>query len=121
MEAAMTTKNDSSAQTPGEISSLKVLGARLTRLFVGPLVLILITWALASKARGWLSGLSAAFFVVLGITILARWVEQRSGAATTLTGRPATPEQCKRYTLVLLVAAMIAWLAANLVGTYLIA
>jgi hypothetical protein len=118
----MTTSSDPrNNQTAREISSLKVLGARLTRLFVGPLVLILIIWALASKARGWLSGLSAAFFVVLGVTILARWVEQRSGAATTMTGHPATTEQCKRYTLVLLVAAVIAWLAANLVGTYLIA
>jgi hypothetical protein len=109
-------KNPSNDQAAGQISSLKVLGARLTWLMLGPVALALMIWAIASKGRGWLTGLNAAFFVVLGLTILGRWVEQRSGAATTLTGRPATLAHCKRYTVVLLAVAAVAWVVANLVG-----
>jgi NADH:ubiquinone oxidoreductase subunit 3 (subunit A) len=112
-------KNPSNDQAAGQISSLGVLGARLTWLLFGPAALVLMIWAIASGGSGWITVLDAAFFAVLGLTVLGRWVEQRSGAATTLTGQPATLEQCKRYTVVLLIAAAIAWLAANVVGNVL--
>ena len=60
-------------RAPGDFSS----GRREMEPFFGPVVMVLIIWAIASKGRGWLSGLNAAFFVVLGLTILGRWVEQR--------------------------------------------
>jgi divalent metal cation (Fe/Co/Zn/Cd) transporter len=103
---------------PAPITSFGVLGARLTWTALGPLALLATIWGIASARRGWLTVLDAAFAAIVGLMILARWVEQRSGSATTMTGAPATVAQCKRYTLLLVVIAGVAWIAAKLLGSY---
>ncbi len=105
---------------PAPISGLGVLGARLTWTALGPLALVATLWGVASARKGWLTPLDAVFVVIVAVMILARWVEQRSGTATTMTGQPATPVQCKRYTVGLLVVAIVAWIAAKLLGSYLL-
>lgn len=92
----MTPNPESASPKPGEITSFAVLGARLTWILVGPLALLGIIYGIVSGGTGWLTGLDAGFAVVVGLMLLGRWVEQRSGTATTLTGEPATPEQLKR-------------------------
>jgi divalent metal cation (Fe/Co/Zn/Cd) transporter len=105
---------------PAPISSFAVLGARLTWTAIGPLALVATLWGVASTHKGWLTPLDAVFALVVGLMILARWVEQRSGTATTMTGEPATAAQCKRYTVLLVVIAGVAWIAAKTVGGYLL-
>jgi divalent metal cation (Fe/Co/Zn/Cd) transporter len=102
------------------ISSLVVLGARRTWIMFGPLALLGIIWGIVSQGTGWFTRLDAAFAVVVGLMVLGRWVEQRSGSATTLTGEPATLEQCKRYATILLPSAAVVWVAANLIGNHLL-
>lgn len=115
----METKPDCpDAEKPAEISSLGVLGARLSWVALGPVALLAVTWGIATRGGAWFTGLDALLCVIAGLMILARWVERRSGAATTLTGEPATIAQCKRYTLVLLVVAVVAWAVANLIGQH---
>jgi hypothetical protein len=109
---------ESASPKPGEITSLSVLGARITWILAGPLVLLGMTYGIVSGGTGWLTSLDAGFAVVVGLMLLARWVEQRSGTATTLTGQPATPEQLRRYVTILIPAAAAVWVIANVVGNH---
>ena len=115
----MNTNLESAGQNASKpISSLAVLGARLTWILLGPLALLGITWGIVSQGTGWFTGLDAAFGVVVGLMLLGRWVEHRSGSATTLAGDPATPEQFKRYMALLPPLAAGVWIVANVVGNY---
>jgi hypothetical protein len=115
----MNTNVESASQNASKpISSLAVLGARLTWILLGPLALLGITWGIVSKGTGWLTGLDAAFGIVVGLMLLGRWVEHRSGSATALTGEPATPEQFKRYMTFLPPLAVAVWIIANVVGNH---
>jgi divalent metal cation (Fe/Co/Zn/Cd) transporter len=87
---------------------------------LGPVVLLCTTWGILSQHTGWFTRLDAVFAVAVGLMVLGRWVEQRSGTATTLTGKPATLEQCKRYTAILLSSAAVVWVVANLIGNHLL-
>ncbi len=93
----------------------------MTRMVFGPLALLAIAAGLAARKHAWFSGLSVAFVVVIGLMILGRWVEQRSGAATTITGKPATAEQCTRYSATLVIVGAVIWAAANVLGSYILA
>jgi divalent metal cation (Fe/Co/Zn/Cd) transporter len=115
----MNTKFESADQTtPKPISSLGVLGARLTWVLLGPLALVGMTWGVVSQGTVWFTVFDAAFGAVVGLMLLGRWVEHRSGSATTLTGEPDTPEQFKRYMTLLPPLAASVWIVANVVGRY---
>jgi len=109
-----------SQDNAGGITSLSVLGARLTWVILGPIALALLAVGIVQRGNGWLTGLDGLFGLVVGLMILGRWVEQRSGAATTLTGQPATLDQCKRYTVILLVVAAVTWITANIIGNHIL-
>lgn len=104
--------------TAKPIGSLPVLGARLTWIVFGPIALLGITWGIVSQGTGWFTGLDAAFGVVVCLMLLARWVEHRSGSATTLSGAATTDEQCERYLKVLPIIAAVVWTVANLLGNH---
>ena len=48
--------------------------------------------------------------------LLGRWTEFRYSRPLTATGEPATADHLRRYTLVLSILGLGAWVAANLVG-----
>jgi len=73
-----------------------------------------------SGSAGWLPLWDLLFLLIIPGLIVSRWVEQRSGAATTITGEPATPAHLRRYTRVVVPVALAAWLAANIVGNHLL-
>jgi len=50
--------------------------------------------------------------------IVARWLEQRSGAAATLEGKPAGPREFTWYSTRLVVAAAVVWVVANVLGNH---
>lgn len=109
---------ESTPTKPGETSSFWVLGARLTWVFVGPVVLLGTTYGIISRGTGWLTGFDALFGIVAALMLLGRWTEQRSGAAMTISGEPATPEQFKRYATVLIPVVAVVWVGANLLGNH---
>lgn len=89
-------------------------------MLLGPVLLLGSTYAIIFVSKGWFT-LWDAFFVGLVVLMLAgRWLEYRSGAATTMTGEPATLEQYRRYLKVLPPATLILWLAANAVNNLLL-
>jgi hypothetical protein len=115
----MDTNLESPDQTTSKpITSFSVLGARLTWVLLGPLALLGITWGIVSQGTGWFTGLDVAFGIVMILMLLGRWVEHRSGTATTLTGEPATPVQFKRYMTLLPPVAVAVWIVANVVGNH---
>jgi hypothetical protein len=103
---------------PGEITSFGVLVARLTWVLAGPLALIGFVYGIVSSGAGWLTGLDVGFAIVVLLMLLGRWVDQRSGTATTVTGEPATPAQLRRYVTILIPGAAVVWVVANVVGNH---
>ena len=117
----MTSKSEGANQgQPGPIVSLWVYGARLTWVILGPCALMVIGAGIISRGTGWTTALDACFGVVVVLMLAGRWVEQRSGAATTMNGEPSTLEHCKQYTIVLLMVAAGVWVGANLLGNHIL-
>lgn len=101
-----------------QISSAFVLGARLTWMGLGPIALVFATFAIVAGGTGWLTALDGFYGIVVGLMLLGRWVEFRSGAATTVTGAPATDSHFRRYLAGLPLVAVGVWIAANTLGNH---
>lgn len=114
--------NTSDPQAPqsGEIRSFGILAARMVWAIFGPLVLVLLAYSIAAAGSGWLTSLDLAFAIVTAVMLAARWVEYRSGTATTLAGEAATPQHLRRYAIALVACTCGLWLAANLLGNHLL-
>lgn len=65
-------------------------GARLTWSCLGRLALVYATSATVAEGTGWLTSVDGFFALVVGLILVDRWVEHRSGSATTAPGKPAT-------------------------------
>lgn len=102
--------------TPGQINSLSVLGARLTWVCIGPAALLFTTIGIIANGTGWLAGLDLFFGVVVGLMVLGRSVDHRSGLSLTLSGEPATDAQSRRYTTIAPPLAAGVWIVANTLG-----
>lgn len=111
--------NPSLPQGPA-ITTFSVLFARITWFFAGPVVLFLILMKIIGSGSGWLTVLDGVFWGLVGLMVWCRWIEQRSGAATTSLGQPATWKDFRRYALALPLVAMAAWIAANALGNHLL-
>jgi hypothetical protein len=59
--------------------------------------------------------------IVTAGVLAARVAEQRSGCATTLEGRPATPRDLRRYAARLVAAVLVVRAAANVLGKHVLA
>ena len=99
----------------GEASSGVVLLGRLMWMVLGPMLLLVITYAIVTS-EGWFTISDAAFAVVIGLMLGGRSIEQRSGTAMTATGEPATIEHFERYVKILLPVAAVVWVVANVMG-----
>jgi len=100
------------------VTSLGVLLARVFWLMLGPIAAGLALLGIVRHGEGWATLVDGVFLVVVGLMLLCRWVEIRSGSAMTATGKPATVRHLRRYAVGLLVVAPILWIAANLVGNH---
>ena len=105
-------------KSPQPISSVWVLGARITWVALGPAALLFTTYGIIANGTGWLTGLDAFFGVVVGLMLLGRWVDHRSGSSTTLMGEPATDQQFRKYLAMLPPLAASLWIAANALGNH---
>lgn len=94
---------------------LPILG-RVFWLMLGPLLLVLMTFIIASTGNGWLTPADLVFFGILVALVIARWLEFRGGNPQTAEGQPATPEHFRRYLIVVIALGLGLWLIANIVG-----
>jgi hypothetical protein len=96
---------------------LATLG-RLTWMLLGPLALVVTAFAIVSKGQGWLTSADLAFFIVLAVLPLGRWLEFRHGSPLTATGEPATPTHLRRYAAVVAASGLGVWCLANLLANH---
>jgi hypothetical protein len=102
------------ATAPGT-SGAAVLG-RVFWMLLGPALLLVLTVVIISQWSGWVTGTDVAYFIILGLMVLGRWLEFRSGTPLTATGEPATPAHLRRFIIGVLVGGTAVWVAANLLG-----
>ncbi len=102
------------------VTSLAVLGARLTWIFAGPVALLFAAYGIVNAGSGWLTLLDAAFFAIVLFMLLGRWTEQRSGCAMTVYGEPLPLRDYRLYMAALPVVAIAIWIAANVLGNHLL-
>lgn len=94
-----------------------VLWGRFFWFFIGPAILLVLTMLIVNSGSGWLTVLDIAFFVVVGMMILGRWIEVHSGRGkTAYNDEPATPTHFRRYVAVMVPLALAIWTVANAVG-----
>jgi hypothetical protein len=108
------------AENPRQITTMSVLFARILWTFVGPMVLLAFTYQVASH-RGWFTPWDAAFGILVLLMLAGRWIEQRSGEATTITGEPSTASDFRRYERILLIVTAVMWTGANIVSNHILA
>jgi hypothetical protein len=99
---------------------IPVLG-RLFWMMIGPLLLVLTIYFIATSGTGWTTTADLLYFVILGGMILGKWLEFRGGSPQTSTGEPATAADLHRYILMLVTIGPVVWVLANLVGNHLLA
>ena len=110
--------NRKEPKEPIVVTSLAVLGPHLFWVVLGPLVLLLLLWGIAASGSGWVTVLDIAFFVVVALIILGRWLDQRSGQGTNSAGEQSTWRDFRRYARSLPIVAASAWIVANLLGNH---
>jgi hypothetical protein len=103
-----------------EVTSFSALFGRVFWMMIGPLALVLLGFTIIRIGSGWLTWADAAFLAVLGAMLLARWAEFRRGNPQTVTGEPATRTHLHHYVRAAIPAGLSAWIAANVVGNYLL-
>jgi hypothetical protein len=99
-----------------QITSLRILCARLAWILVGPIALVFLTFAIVKMGGGWLVAADIAFFCVLAAMLLGRWIEYRSGQGETASGEPMMQSDLRRYLLATSAVGLAVWVAANLVA-----
>lgn len=90
-------------------TSFRAVVGRLTWMFFGPMLLVIVAFGIARKEQGFLSFADLAYFAVLGAMLAGRWVEFRCGDPQTADGEPATPEHLRRHTLAVSVIGLPVW------------
>lgn len=102
------------------ITSFWLLPVRILWFAVGPVALLLTLAKIAGSDNGWLTVVDAVFWVVVGLMVGFRWLDQRSGVATNAFGEPSTWADFRRYAALLPLVALAAWLVANALGNHIL-
>jgi len=90
--------------------------ARLVWFGIGPALMLILAIVNLEHGGGWMSTSDVIYFVVLGVTILARYLDFQSGNAQTATGAPATSAHLRWYVPGISLVALAVWGIANLIG-----
>ena len=104
-------------EKPSTFATLAPVG-RLAWLLFCPAVLFPITLTIVLKSRGWFTMVDLAFFVVLGLALLGRWLEFQGENPRTAYDEPASPAHLRRFLLIAPVAGIAIWIAANVLGNH---
>ncbi len=92
--------------------------ARLTWFVFGPMVLAFLAFFIVDSGSGWTTALDAAFVVVVGLMLLARWYELGSGLGQDGYGYPATLAAFPKYAAWTVAVSLAVWAGANALGNH---
>lgn len=101
------------------VTSFVAVGAHLFWIFVGPVVLALLLISIALSRTVAFSMADIGYFLVAGAVLACRWIDQRTGQATTGTGERATWADFRRYAIRLPPAAFGIWILVKLMAGWL--
>jgi len=89
---------------------------RLFWMFMGNIILFLcITYIFHNRVRG-LALVDLGYWLTVVAMVAARWVDISSYHGDTVTGEPATLSHWRRYTVLLVVGALIVWIIIHLLA-----
>ena len=71
-----------------------------------------------NDGSGWTTALDIAFAVVVGLMLLARWYELRSGLGQDGYGKPATLAAFPKYAAWTVTVSLVLWAGANALGNH---
>jgi hypothetical protein len=95
--------------------------ARLFWMMFGPMLLAVSALLIAGAVdAGWRTTADIAFLVILVLTILSRWIEYAGGHALSSTGDPVLRADVVRYSVVMAIGGIAAWIIANVIANYLL-
>ena len=85
-------------------------------ILLGPAILALLAYAMATAEKGWFAARSIAFLVVLILVVVARRTDPLNSF-----GEPSTPDVLKRYVIGAVGIGIVVWVLANLLGNQFLA
>ena len=89
-------------------------------MMIGPMLLVPITYKIIEHGNGWLTVFDFIFLGTLLVMLLARCFEFYKGHPRTSEGTPATREHLRRYALGVVAIGVPLWIAANVLGNYIL-
>lgn len=101
------------------MTSFVAAGTHLFWIFFGPVVMALLLVSITMRWTFDLSTTDFAYFLVATAVFACRWIDQRSGQATTGTGELATWADFRRYAIRLPPVAVGMWVGAKLLAGFL--
>jgi hypothetical protein len=103
-------------------NSVAVVLGRTFWIMFGPLLLTASGgMIIASPGAGWRTGADITYLVTLACMIISRWLEFAGGNPRRSTGEPATLQDIRRFTLLMLVGGVTFFVIANVISNYLLA
>lgn len=99
-------------------TSLVGFFGRIVWMFLGPMLLALMTFLVVKNGNGWLTSADLGFLVILCIIPLARALEFQFGDPQTAEGEPANAGHLRRYVLGVGIIGAVVWVVANILGNY---
>lgn len=90
--------------------------ARLAWMLFGNVALFLCAVFIALHTKTFLSALDAAFWGVVALMVAIRHVDIQRFKGQTATSEPATMAHWRRYAMVLVIVALVAWAAAYVIA-----
>jgi hypothetical protein len=70
---------------------------------------------------GWLTTADITYLATVAAMILGRLVEFAGGRPLTSTGEPATPDDFRRFAVLIFGGGLLLWVLANLISNYVLA
>ena len=85
--------------------------ARIFWMMAGPAIAIVSAYMSYTTGKGWLAPASIIFLVVLAGVVVARCLDSQ-----TADGEPSTAVHLQRFAGATIVAGLVVWAAANILG-----
>lgn len=101
------------------MTSFAALGAHLFWIFIGPAVMALLLISIVLRRTVDVSTVDIAYVLVASAVLACRWIDQRTGQATTGTGERSTWTDFRRYAIRLPPTAIGIWGGAKLMAFFL--
>lgn len=99
---------------------VSMLIGHLAWLAVGPISLVGAAIAVLSRKGEWFTPFDLAFPLVIILMVGGRYLEQKTGHATTSTGEPSTWENFERYTKKAIPIVIVVWGLSKLTAMFLL-